>query len=46
LKAAGILYADAKGEFADFHSLRKTFSTMPILAAIPRRVVMEIDAPQ
>lgn len=42
LKAAGIPYADAKGEFADFHSLRKTFSTMLILAGVPHRVVMEL----
>ena len=40
LEAAGIQYADAKGEFADFHSLRKTFSTMLILAGVSQRVVM------
>jgi len=42
LEAAGIPYVDAKGEFADFHSLRKTFSTMLILAGVPHRVVMEL----
>jgi integrase len=27
LKAAGIPYINDKGEYADFHSLRKTFAT-------------------
>jgi integrase len=42
LETAGIPYIDAKGEFADFHSLRKTFSTMLILAGVSQRVVMEL----
>ena len=42
LDAAGIAYADAKGEYADFHSLRKTFGTMLTLAGVPQRVVMEL----
>jgi len=42
LKAAGIPYVDAKGEYADFHSLRKTFGTMLTLAGVPQRVVMEL----
>ena len=42
LDAAGILYVDAKGEYADFHSLRKTFATMLILAGVSHRVVMEL----
>ena len=42
LKAAGIAYVDAKGEYADFHSLRKTFGTMLTLAGVPQRVVMEL----
>jgi integrase len=42
LNAAGIPYVDAKGEYADFHSLRKTFGTMLTLAGVPQRVVMEL----
>ncbi len=42
LDAAGIRYVDAKGEYADFHSLRKTFATMLILAGVSHRVVMEL----
>jgi integrase len=42
LEAAGIPYMDAKGEYADFHALRKTFATMLILAGVPHRVVMEL----
>jgi len=42
LEAAGIPYVDTKGEYADFHSLRKTFATMLILAGVPHRVVMEL----
>jgi hypothetical protein len=42
LEAAGIAYVDAKGEYADFHSLRKTFGTMLTLAGVPQRVVMEL----
>jgi hypothetical protein len=42
LEAAGVAYVDAKGEYADFHSLRKTFGTMLTLAGVPQRVVMEL----
>jgi integrase len=42
LEAADIPYVDAKGEFADFHSLRKTFATMLTLAGVPQRVIMEL----
>jgi hypothetical protein len=42
LEAAGIPYVDAKGEYADFHSLRKTFGTMLTLAGVGQRTVMEL----
>jgi integrase len=42
LKAAGIPYQDARGEYADFHSLRKTFGTMLTLAGVGLRTVMEL----
>jgi len=42
LAAAEIPYVDGKGEFADFHSLRKTFATMLTLACVPQRVIMEL----
>jgi integrase len=42
LEAAGIEYVDAKGEYADFHSLRKTFGTMLTLAGVGQRTVMEL----
>lgn len=42
LAAAEIPYVDGKGEFADFHSLRKTFATMLTLAGVPQRVIMEL----
>jgi hypothetical protein len=42
LEAAGIPYIDAKGEYADFHSLRKTFGTMLTLAGVGQRTVMEL----
>jgi integrase len=42
LAAAEIAYVDGKGEFADFHSLRKTFATMLTLAGVPQRVIMEL----
>lgn len=42
LEAAGIAYADASGEVADFHSLRKTYGTMLTLTGVPQRVVMEL----
>ena len=42
LKAARIDYVDANGEYADFHSLRKTYATMLHLAGVHPRVVMEL----
>ncbi len=42
LEAAGIPYIDAKGEYADFHSFRKTFGTMLTLAEVGQRTVMEL----
>jgi len=42
LEAAGIPYIDAKGEYADFHSFRKTFGTMLTLAGVGQRTVMEL----
>src|SRR5260370_3459143 len=42
LKAAGIPYGDGKGEYGDFHSLRKTFGTMLTLAGVGLRTVMEL----
>jgi hypothetical protein len=42
LESAGIPYIDAKGEYADFHSLRKTFGTMLTLAGVGQRTVMEL----
>ncbi len=42
LAAAEIPYVDAKGEYADFHALRKTFGTMLTLEGTPQRVVMEL----
>jgi integrase len=42
LRAARITYVDAKGEYADFHSLRKTFGTMLTLAGVGQRTVMEL----
>jgi integrase len=42
LEAAGIPYVDARGEYADFHSLRKTFGTMLTLAGVGQRTVMEL----
>ena len=42
LEAAGIPYVDAKGEYADFHSFRKTFGTMLTLAEVRQRTVMEL----
>ncbi len=42
LEAAGILYIDANGEYADFHSFRKTFGTMLTLAEVGQRTVMEL----
>src|SRR5438874_4883181 len=42
LEAAGIQYMDAKGEYADFHSLRKTFGIRLTLAGVGQRTVMEL----
>src|SRR5205823_14330006 len=42
LEAAGIPYVDARNEYADFHSLRKTFGTMLTLAGVGQRTVMEL----
>ena len=42
LEAAGISYIDTKGEYADFHSLRKTFGTMLTLAGVGQRTVREL----
>ena len=42
LKRAGIIYQDAKGHFADFHSLRKTFGTNLAKAGVPSRIAMAL----
>jgi integrase len=42
LQAAGIAYVDDKGEYADFHSLRKTFATELAKLRLPLRVAMEL----
>ena len=42
LKRAGISYQDARGHFADFHSLRKTFGTNLAKAGVPSRVAMAL----
>ena len=42
LKAAGIVYRDESGQFADFHSLRKTFCTNLANAGVPSRVAMTL----
>jgi integrase len=42
LAAAGIPYVNAKGEFADFHALRKTFGTWLMLAGVPEFVRMKL----
>lgn len=42
LERAGIPYVDGKGEYADFHSLRKTFGTLLTLAGVGQRTVMEL----
>jgi integrase len=42
LAAAGIAYVDEKGQFADFHSLRKTFATELAKSQLPLRVAMEL----
>ena len=42
LATAQISYVDGKGEYADFHALRKTFGTLLTLADLMPRVVMEL----
>jgi hypothetical protein len=42
LATAGIPYADERGEYADFHSLRKTFATELAKLRLPLRVAMEL----
>jgi len=42
LRAADIPYVDGKGEYADFHSLRKTLGTELGKAGVPIRVAMEL----
>jgi integrase len=42
LKAADIPYVNARGEYADFHSLRKTFGTSLTLAGAGQRTVIEL----
>jgi integrase len=42
LKKAGVPYQDASGQFADFHSLRKTFCTNLAKAGVPSRVAMTL----
>ncbi len=42
LAAASIPYIDDKAEYADFHSLRKTFGTELAKAGVPLRVAMEL----
>jgi integrase len=43
LAAAGIQYKDNEGRFADFHALRKTFSTLLAVVGIAERVRMELN---
>jgi integrase len=42
LTAAGIAYVDLKGEYADFHALRKTYSTFLMLVGLPEFVRMKL----
>jgi integrase len=42
LRAAEISYVNDSGEYADFHSLRKTCGTMLTLAGVSPRTVMEL----
>ncbi len=42
LEAARIPYLNDRGEYADFHSLRKTCGTMLTLAGVSPRTVMEL----
>ncbi len=42
LAAAGIAYINEKGEYAHFHSLRKTLGTELAKAGVPIRIAMEL----
>jgi integrase len=42
LWAAGIPYVDRNGEYADFHSLRKTLGTELAKAGVPMRAAMQL----
>ena len=42
LAVAGIPYVNERGEYADFHALRKTFGTLLTLAGVSPRTVMEL----
>jgi integrase len=42
LTAAGIAYVDVKGEYADFHALRKTYSTFLMLVGLPEFIRMKL----
>lgn len=42
LKAAGVEYQDARGEFIDFHSLRHTFVTRLNRAGVPVAIAMSL----
>jgi integrase len=42
LKKAGVAYRDTAGNFADFHSLRKTFGTNLARAGVPSRTAMAL----
>jgi hypothetical protein len=46
LRAAGIPYVDRNGEYADFHSLRKTLGTELAKAGVPMRAANGTDAAQ
>ena len=42
VKKAGVSYKDGSGQFADFHSLRKTFCTNLAKAGVPSRIAMTL----
>ena len=42
LRTAGIPYVDGKGEYADFHALRKTYGTFLMLAGGPEFMRMQL----
>jgi integrase len=42
LAAAGVAYVDAKGEYADFHALRKTYGTFLMLLGLPEFIRMKL----